>query len=388
MGSPPAPHEGAGVAAVSGPGAKTLVHVLGQLDFGGVETMAGRLIRHMPGSGLKHLVIVTGRVDPLRLDWLRAQGPVEVDLCPYVRGRRLSFVRRFARLIQARRPAAVLAYSFGNHAMVSLACRTAGVRRVYVRVAGSPLRSLVAQLKNGVIAHLARPVCAGEIAVSRAVARELTQGIGLPRKRVHVISNGCSVNSVVPAPAVENPDRRREVRLLMVSRMDDAKDQPTAIRALAALTAAGRDARLSLVGDGPRREPLEDLARREGVADQVRFHGNRTDVAELMQRHDLLLHCTFSEGFPNVIIEAMAAGLPVIASDIPPCREVLDNASCGILVPTRDPRALSAAILRLMERPELRRHQAERARSLVERHYRIEDCARRYAELLLPGPLP
>ena len=340
----------------------------------------------MPGRGLTHLVVVTGRVDPARLEWLKAQGPMELESCPYTRGRRVSFVRRFSRLMEARRPDAVLAYSFGNHAMIALGCRMAGVERVYVRVAGSPLRSLGARLKNGLIAHLARPVCAGEIAVSRAVARELTEGIGLPGKRVHVISNGCLVNSMVaPAPAAQEPENGQEIRLLMVSRMDDAKDQPTAIRAVAALAEAGRNARLSLVGDGPRRRELEELARREGIAERVRFHGNRTDVAELMAEHDLMLHCTFSEGFPNVIIEAMAAGLPVIASDIPPCREVLDNGSCGIMAPVRDAGALRAAVIRLMDRPALRRQQAARARALVEREYRIEDCARRYAELLLPG---
>lgn len=352
--------------------------------------MVGRLVRHMPGRGLKHLVIVTGRVDPARLDWLKAQAPVEFDRCTYVRGRRISFVQRLARLIEARRPAAVLAYSFGNHAMVSLACRMGGVRRVYVRVAGSPLRSPGARVKNALIAHLARPACAGEIAVSRAVARELVQGIGLPEKRVHVITNGCVVNAQVqPALALEadNPAEAREIRLLMVSRMDDAKDQPTAIRALAALKAAGRKSRLSLVGEGPRRAELEKLARDEGVSAQVHFHGNRVDVAGLMREHDLLLHCTFSEGFPNVIIEAMATGLPVIASDIPPCREVLDNGSCGILVPAGDERALSAAMTRMMDRPDLRSRQAERARSLVERLYRIEVCARRYNELLMPDTL-
>ena len=379
-----------GKSAVSDRYPSVLAHVLGQLDFGGVETMAGRLIRHMPGRGLEHLVIVTGRVDPARLDWLEAQAPVEVYRCPYVPGRRLSFVRRLARAIEARRPAAVLAYSFGNHAMVSLACHMAGVRQVYVRVAGSPLRSLGARLKNGLIAHLARPFCAGEIAVSRALARELTRGIGLPEKRVQVITNGCVVDApmrTAPAPDGGNPGKARKIRLLMVSRMDDAKDQASAIRAVAELTAAGREACLSLVGDGPKRAELETLARQEGLAARVRFHGNRTDVADLMRRHDLMLHCTFSEGFPNVIIEAMAVGLPVIASDIPPCREVLDDGSCGILTPTRDPRAVSAAIIRLMDGPELRRQQAARARALVDRLYRIEDCAGRYAELLMPDTL-
>jgi glycosyltransferase involved in cell wall biosynthesis len=153
------------------------------------------------------------------------------------------------------------------------------------------------------------------------------------------------------------------------------------------LTAAGRKASLSLVGDGPKRGQLETLAREEGVAAQVRFHGNRTDVTDLMRRHHLMLHCTFSEGFPNAITEAMAVGLPVIASDIPPCREVLDNGSCGVLIPTRDPRAVSGAIVRLMDVPELRHQQAARARALVQRRYRIEDCAQRYTELLMPDSL-
>lgn len=371
---------------MTGPSSGLLAHVLGQLDFGGVETMAGRLIRHLPG--LRHLVVVTGRIDPARLEWLQSQSPVEVELCPYTRGQRIAFVRSVARLVARRRPDAVLAYSFGNHAMVSLGCRLGGVRRVYVRVAGSPLRSRSSRFKNGILGHLARPVCAGEIAVSKAVAGELIQGIGLPGKRVHVIPNGCVVGvreGGVAAPGPRYRGETEQIRLLMVSRMDDAKDQSTAVRALAALRAQGRDVSLSLVGDGPRRAHLEALARQQGVAAQVTFHGNRTDVADLMQRHDLMLHCTFSEGFPNVIIEAMAAGLPVIASDIPPCREVLDNGSCGILVPPEDPRALSAAIIRFMDRPALMDALVGKARAFVESHYRIEECAKRYAELLMPA---
>ena len=370
---------------MNGEGSATLAHVLGQLDFGGVETMAARLIGHMPGAGLLHLMIVTGRVDPARREWLQAQAPVTVEQCPYVGRRRIRFIRELSAQLARHRPDAVLCYSFGNHLMVSLACRLAGVRRMYVRVAGSPLRSTQAKVKNMILAHLARPFCAGEIAVSHAVARELTGGLKLPPRRVHVIPNGCAVDRRSDATPSFDSAMSRVLRLLMVSRMDDAKDPATALRAVALLREAGRAVSLALVGDGPLRGRLETLAEKTGVSEWVSFEGKRSDVAELMGRHDMLLHCTFSEGFPNVLIEAMAAGIPIVASDIPPCREVLDDGRCGLLVPPSDPLALGNAIESLAAEPETIRRQTQAARDFVARHYRIESCARRYAELLTPG---
>ena len=100
--------------------------------------------------------------------------------------------------------------------------------------------------------------------------------------------------------------------------MDDAKDHPTLIQAVAMLTREGVPLRLRLAGDGPRRFHHEELCRKEGVSSAVEFLGARTDIAELQGQSDISLLITHTEGFGIVLIKAMASGTPVIATDTTP----------------------------------------------------------------------
>ena len=362
-----------------------IVHVLGAMDYGGVESVALRLIRTMDPDQFEHSVISTAVAPgPRQQEFAGLSGVAFVE-CPYQPGRRVEFVWRMRRALRELQPDRVLAYSLGNHAMVSLAARLAGVGAVYVRVAGSPLRDFATRWKSTVLAQVARPFCRGEIAVSSEVARQLVSGVGLPARRVHTIPNGCDVEQIRRRSAAVRASarERRGLLLLMISRMDDAKDQETLLRASSLLLRSGKANRVQLAGDGPNRPRLETLAREMQVAGSVEFLGNRSDVAELLGACDMLVHATHTEGFPNVLIEAMAAETPVLATDLPVTREVLDDGDCGLLVPGRDPYALAEAIVRLAQDASLRRKMVGRAAERVERLYDIQTMARRYASLLL-----
>jgi len=125
------------------------------------------------------------------------------------------------------------------------------------------------------------------------------------------------------------------------------KDHATLLDASARLAArhAGTPFRLHLIGDGPLRAELEARADAAGLADRVRFLGNRDDVAEQLGQLDgFVLSTTAAEGFGIVLIEALAAGVPVVASDVPACREVLRDGRLGTLVPPGDAGALARAL--------------------------------------------
>src|SRR5207248_3814804 len=114
-------------------------------------------------------------------------------------------------------------------------------------------------------------------------------------------------------------------------------------------------ARLVLVGDGPERAGVEAQVRELNLGEKVRFLGTRKDVAQLLHGADLFLLTSVSEGIPLTVIEAMAAGLPVVATDVGGLREVVADGLTGLLAPAKDAAALADCVWRLAGDPELRR---------------------------------
>ena len=119
--------------------------------------------------------------------------------------------------------------------------------------------------------------------------------------------------------------------IIMIARLDNIKDQETLIKAYSKVD---KKCKLVLVGDGKKKAKLEQMALNLDLDPKEIFIGSRNDIPNILASADIFaLSTTEAEGFGIVIIEAMAAGLPIIASDVSACREVLDNGNAGILVP-------------------------------------------------------
>ena len=174
------------------------------------------------------------------------------------------------------------------------------------------------------------------------------------------------------------------VRLIMVARLQPQKDHPTLFRALAELT--DRNWTLELVGDGPDREALQSLARELEVADRVIFSGQRLDVPQRLKDSDVFVLATRWEGFPRSILEAMRAGLPVVATDVGGCRESVVDGETGFLVPREDPVQLRDRLRLLIDSPELRVQMGQKGRKRFEENFTFEGMYERtvavYREVL------
>jgi glycosyltransferase involved in cell wall biosynthesis len=171
----------------------------------------------------------------------------------------------------------------------------------------------------------------------------------------------------------------------MVAWITRAKDHETAIRAVALLRQRGHPVHLGFAGGARRQDRqtrLESLAHSLGVSEAVTFLGVRDDVPDLMGASDVVIHATHSEGLPGTILEAFASRTAVVASDVPACREVLDNGRYGLLVPPRDPRALADAVESLLINVDLRRSFVDAAFSRVRDHYHSKRMAAGYAALI------
>jgi colanic acid/amylovoran biosynthesis glycosyltransferase len=188
------------------------------------------------------------------------------------------------------------------------------------------------------------------------------------------------------ARAFAAPPRARgkgRLHILTVARLVASKGQAVLLEALAELRARGVDADVTFVGDGPDRAALDALAGELGVGDRVRFTGavGQDELPGWYRRADLFCLPTFSEGLGVVLIEAMAAGLPVVSTRVMGVPEVIEDGDCGLLVSPGRADELAAAIERMATSPDLRARMGRRGRVRVEREFDLDSAGRRLAEL-------
>lgn len=201
------------------------------------------------------------------------------------------------------------------------------------------------------------------IAVSQHVAETHADICGIPRDRVSSIPNGVELG---PAVQEISPAGRSDNVLLFVGRLTEQKDPLGLLAAFAQLPEdLQAKTRLQFVGEGPLRRPLEDEIRRLGLGQQVEVPGQSDRIPELMRQAALLVLPSRWEGMPNVVLEAMANGLPVVASDVDGVKELITEGRNGWLVPAGDPAALALTLREALEAPELRASFAESSQVLI-----------------------
>jgi glycosyltransferase involved in cell wall biosynthesis len=202
-------------------------------------------------------------------------------------------------------------------------------------------------------------------------------------------------NGVDPSAAI--PRQRHDAgppRIVTVGRLKAPKDPLTLVRALASLGAAPFEA--VIVGDGPDRPSVEAELERLGLGPVARLVGERDDVLELLGGADIFVLSSRSEGLPLSILEAMSAGLPVVASRVGGVPELVLDGETGLLVPPGEPSSLAAAIERLLVDPALRNRLGAAGRARVEEYFDLDRCRSAHVELYrrelarrdLPTPSP
>jgi glycosyltransferase involved in cell wall biosynthesis len=233
---------------------------------------------------------------------------------------------------------------------------------------------------------------------SRSVVRQLCEEEAVPSARVGLIYNGVDVSRFCV------PESRPTVRsalglsaetvvLSMVGNLIPYKGHQDLLEALAlASPALLQDWRLLVIGrDDGIGQQLQAQAAALGLDDKIVFLGPRADVPELLQASDVGLLCSHQEGFSNAILEGMAAGLPMVVTDVGGNAEAVLDGETGIVVPPRDPGALAQAITRLVNDSAARQTLGSAARERAIAQFSIEQCVSRYDEFyrgLLEGKEP
>ncbi len=218
-------------------------------------------------------------------------------------------------------------------------------------------------------------------AVSSWAAKQVARNEGIPTRRIRVISNGVEENedSGLGNQREDLGLEKGRPLLLQVGRLDPLKDVATSLRVMKRLQ-GDVQAILVLIGEGPDRGRLETMAQSLHLEDSVMFMGARRDVAAWMSAADVLLHTSLSEALPLVLLEAMEAGLPVVAADVGGVRELVMDGRTGLLAGVGDDLQLTNHILRLLRDPRLAESMGRTGRERVRRHFREDTMVQNYEQ--------
>lgn len=356
---------------------------LPSLRGGGAERVVVALASHLASRGIPVDLVVASAVGPF-VDEL---GP-DVRLLDLHSDRVLRALPDLVRYLLRVRPAALLATPSHAGAIAVLAQKIARTpTNVIVREASTASLAnrhagAVARFRNRLVARFTYNLASAVIAVSEGVAEDLSTFARIRHGRVHVIPNPVDLPHIQARAAeyVEHPwfAEARAPILLAAGRLTRDKDFGTLLRAFK-LARSSRDLRLVILGDGELYDELHTLARELDVAEHVLMPGFQANPFAYMVRASLFVLSSVREGMPNVLLQALACGCPIVSTD---CRsgpsEILAGGAFGRMVPVRDPVAMAGAILRTLEEPVDRQRLRDRAAA-----FDIEEIAGAYLDAMV-----
>ena len=355
-----------------------------RFDTGGLENGVVNLINHMPADRYRHCIVALTEVTDFSRRIQRSD--VEFIALNKAPGHGIWLYPKLFRLFRKLRPAIV--HSRNLAALeVLLPAWAAGVR---VRIHGEHGRDVTdldgTNRMHQLTRRFYRPFVSRYVALSRDLSAYLQGAVHVPEQRITQAYNGVdierfSASDEGPAPIYGCPfDPASQWIVGTVGRMAPVKDQLTLARAFVLAVKQAPQLRLVMVGEGPLRAQAQALLDAAGVADKAWLPGERHDVPDVMRGLHAFALPSLAEGISNTILEAMACGLPVIATEVGGNADLL-AADTGVLVPKADPVAFAAALVELARQPSLARTMGAAGRQRVDKHFSMAAMVATYQNL-------
>jgi glycosyltransferase involved in cell wall biosynthesis len=353
------------------------------MGMGGADSQLLSAAHGMRSRGHEVRIVSLTQLGPMGLEAQRAGIPTEsLDMrrgVPDPRG-----LVRLVRLVRAWRPDVL--HSHMVHAnliarvlrlITPVPVMISTIHNIYE---GGRLRMAAYRLTNTLVDHVT--------IVSQAAADRFVRERIVPKSLLTVIPNGVDTEQFRRIPREVGHSLRQSLGLegkfvwLAVGRFEIAKDYPNMLRGFARVRERFPQAVLLLVGRGSLQSETERLAQSLGLGSGVRFLGVRDDVVHVMSAADGYVMSSAWEGMPMVLLEAAAAGLPIVTTRVGGNHEVVRDGESGYVVPPRDHEALGRAMLQLMELSETqRRSMGDRGREVIRAHYGLNRVVERWEEL-------
>lgn len=354
-----------------------IFYVIDSFDMGGAQRQLLEVMRRLDPRRYQAVVCPLWPLMALEADYQQTSWPIirvhkrtQLDV---------SVVWRLARAMRAFRPHIAHTWLFTGNLwgrMAAALARVPGViaseRTVVPKGRSRPDESFV----NGILAGVTDIVTANSQEGLRKL--KFISGITPPARKV--IYNGVdlqhfnsrrvqSTTSELKKSLGIAPD---SLILGNIGRLTEQKGQDVLLQATRLLVHSGKNLQVVIVGGGPRRQDLDNLAENLGLRGSVLFLGPRSDIPQLLSLFDIFVLPSRWEGFPNVVLEAMAMAKPVVATDVAGVSELVEHGVTGLLVEAEKPEALAQDLLRLMDNPGLAAQMGAAGRQRVERQFSVE----------------
>ncbi|MGH8501173.1 MAG: TIGR03088 family PEP-CTERM/XrtA system glycosyltransferase [Gammaproteobacteria bacterium] len=363
-----------------------MAHIIYRLDIGGLENGLVNLINEMPAKRYRHAIICLEGVTNFR-DRLR-RNDVELVALHKRNGKDPATYLRLWRVLKRLRPDVVHTRNLGAVDATLIAALAGVPRRIHGEHGWDMVDLHGTRARYVALRRVCRSWIDHYVTVSNHLAGWLQHRIGVPRERITQIYNGVDTAQFRPAvrgretlPCAFGKDENIVV-IGSVGRMQHVKDPLTLVDAFLRLREisprAWACARLVMVGDGPLRSDALARLQQTGASDRAWLPGARHDVPALMRGFDVFVLPSLNEGISNTILEAMASGLPVVATDVGGNAELVRHGETGRLVPASEPEAMARALAAYVEARGRRQTHGEAARTRAEQHFGLQTMVNRY----------
>jgi glycosyltransferase involved in cell wall biosynthesis len=363
------------------PDRPTVLHLIDSFNKGGSESQAVQLVRLLAGSGrYRILMACLDNNGPLRteVDRLNLDEIPEYKLTGFFNLRALRQLKRFTGHLKRQQVDVLHTHDFYTNVFGMWAGAVAGVPiRIAARRESSGMRSTTRRALERVSYRAATRI----VANCEEVRHQLTEE-GISPRRIEVIYNGLDASRMCQSRSANRSEmaaslglptdpRRRFISIVANLRLP-AKDHVTFLRAARTVSAVAPQATFVLAGEGELMDSMRLLAKELGIAKQTVFLGGCSRVAELLSITEIAVLSSLSEGFPNAVLEYMAAGCPVVATDVGGIHEAIVDGETGYLVKARDHEAMARQILRLLDAPQRARAMGILGQQIVRRRFSSE----------------
>lgn len=362
---------------------RRVMHVLHRFAVGGLENGVVNIVNGLKDESLEHIIVCMTDADPVFRKRIRNAhvSIIELNKKP---GKNLSCYWQMFKLIRRWKPDVVHTRNLSALEMQLPAFLARVPLRVHSEHGRDQDDAKGDNKKNQRLRRLFMPLVHHVVALSEEIKRYLIDKVGIDASKVETLCNGVDCQRFVPEQH-KSGDQAHRLHAIYVGRLAEVKNPLLILRALRVLRDRCPDAqlRLSVVGDGPLMTVCQQYVLGHNLANQVHFVGASEAVEQLFRQADVFVLGSRTEGISNTILEAMACGLPVVATDVGGNQELVVEGQTGYLVQDNEEHAMADKLQLYLEDAQLRAQHSEKARQRALSQFSLAGMLSRYQQIYM-----